>query len=340
MDMSGSLPPLTLSRLVGTWAAAPVTDVIVVLLAVLYLSRAHFRRPSSAARWPVGRTCAFLGSLVVAAVTIQSGIDVYGHELFYLHMCEHLLLIMVVPVLFVLGQPLRLMQEGEDRVARRTRSVLDGRTVAVLTFPLLGFAAYTSVLVGTHLTGFIQSMLTDMRLHDLEIVLYLVSGYLYLMPLMGHEPLRRALSYPLRLFVLFLGMMADTVVGVILMLSAHEPFPAYAAQHRTWGPALLDDIHTGGGIMWVAGDGLMFMIIVLVISQWMADTERQNDTGKWLEAARRSALAGQGVDAVDPDEDRDIDDDEAALAAYNRMLSRLHSRDTQDEGPAGRAGRA
>lgn len=327
MDMSGGLPPLTLSGLVGTWESAPVTDVIVVVLAVLYLSRAHVRRPADAQRWPIGRTCAFLGSLMVAAVTIQGGIDVYAHELFYLHMCEHLLLIMMVPVLFVLGQPLRLLQEGTDRVARHSRALLDGRAVSVLTFPMLGIACYAAVLVGTHLTGFIQSMLTDMRLHDLEIVLYLVSGYLYLMPLMGHEPLRRELSYPLRLFMLFLGMMVDTIVGVVLMLSTHEPFPAYAAQHRTWGPALLDDIHTGGGIMWVVGDGLMFVIIVLVISQWMSDTERQNDTGQWLEAARRSALASQGVDAVDPDDDRSIDDDDAALAAYNRMLSRLHTAD-------------
>src|SRR5205807_7978743 len=122
MDMPGTLPPLTLSRLVGTWSAAPVTDVIVVLLAVLYLSRAHLRRPADAARWPVGRTVAFLASLVVAVVTSSSGIDGYGHELFYLHMCEHLLLIMVVPVLFVLGQPLRLLQEGSDRVARHSRA--------------------------------------------------------------------------------------------------------------------------------------------------------------------------------------------------------------------------
>jgi cytochrome c oxidase assembly factor CtaG len=327
MDMSGTLPPLTVARLLTTWEAAPVTDVIVVLLAVLYLSRAYLRRPADAERWPIGRTAAFLGSLAVAVVTISSGIDVYGHELFWLHMCEHLLLIMVVPVLFILGQPLRLLQEGTDRVARYSRALLDGRTAAVLTFPLLGIAGYAAVLVGTHLTGFIQSMLTDMRLHDLEIVLYLVSGYLYLLPLLGHEPLRRTLSYPLRLFMLFLGMMADTVVGVVLMLSSHELFPAYAAQHRTWGPGLLDDIHTGGGIMWVAGDGLMFVIIVLVISQWMADTERQNDTGKWLEAARRSALASQGVDTVDPDDERSIDDDDAALAAYNRMLSRLHATD-------------
>ena len=112
-------------------------------------------------------------------------------------------------------------------------------------------------------------------------------------------------------------------------MTTHEPFPAYAAQHRTWGPSLLDDIHTGGGIMWVIGDGLMFAVTVLVIAQWMGDTERQNDTGKWLESARRSALANMGVDTVSPDDDADIDDDEAALAAYNRMLAKLNQR-TED----------
>ncbi|HEX3780639.1 MAG TPA: cytochrome c oxidase assembly protein [Pseudonocardiaceae bacterium] len=321
--MSGTLPPLTSHTLLGSWQFAPVTDVIVLLAAGLYLSRAHLRRPADAQRWPVGRTVVFLGGLVVAAVTIQSSIDIYGRELFYLHMIEHLLLIMVVPGLVILGQPLRLLQEGADRLARRSRAVLDTRAVAIATFPLLGIALYAVVVVGTHLTGFFQSMLTDAWLHDLEIALYLVSGYLYFLPALGNEPLRRELSYPLRVFLLFLGMMVDTIVGVLLMLSAREPFPAYAAQHRTWGPALLDDIHTGGGIMWVVGDGLMFGIVVLVVSQWMADTERQNDTGKWLEAARRSALAGQGVDTVDPDDDADIDNDDAALAAYNRMLSRL-----------------
>jgi cytochrome c oxidase assembly factor CtaG len=324
MDMSGTLPPLTSHTLLGSWQFAPVTDVVVLVAAVLYLRRAHLRRPEAADRWPVGRTCAFLGALAVAGVSIQSSIDIYGHELFYLHMIEHLLLIMVVPGLVILGQPLRLLQEGSDRLALRSRAVLDGRVVAVLTVPLLGIALYAVVLVGTHLTGFIQSMLTDMWLHDLEIALYLVSGYLYFLPLLGNEPLRRELSYPLRVFLLFLGMMVDTIVGVLLMLSAQEPFPAYAAQHRTWGPALLDDIHTGGGIMWVVGDGLMFAIVVLVVSQWMADTERQNDTGKWLEAARRSALASQGVDDVDPDNEADIDNDDATLAAYNRMLSRLN----------------
>ena len=302
MDMAG-LAPLTWGTAAGTWRLAPVTDVALLVAAGLYLRRA--RRG-----WPIGRTSCFLGALVLLAVTLQSSIDVYGHELFWMHMIEHLLLIMCVPVLFVLGQPIRL---AGDRI----RGVSHSRVASVLTFPPLALALYAAVLVGTHLTGFMGLMLTHEWLHELEIVLYLGSGYLFFLPLLGHEPLRRQLSYPLRVFLLFLGMTADTVVGVLLMMTTREPFPT----------AVLSDIHTGGGIMWVVGDGLMFAVTVLVVAQWMRDTERQNDTGQWLESARRSTLANLGVEAVNQNTDADIDDDDAALAAYNRMLAKLNQRD-------------
>lgn len=300
MDMPG-LPPLTWGTALGTWHPTPVTDAILLVAGALYLYRAI------TTRWPIGRTAAFLGGLAVLGVTLQSAIDVYGQEFFWLHMIEHLLLIMVVPVLVILGQPVRLLAPR----------VLDSRAVAVVTFPLLTLALYAAVLVGTHLTDFMRLMATHTWLHELEIVLYLGSGYLFFLPLVAHEPLRRQLSYPLRVFLLFLGMTVDTVVGVMLMMTT---------QDTAHPGSTLSDIHTGGGIMWVVGDGLMFAVTVLVVAQWMRDTERQNDTGKWLESARRSTLANLGVDAVDPDSDADIDDDDAALAAYNRMLAKLNQR--------------
>lgn len=316
--MTGGLAPLTWSTASGTWRFGPVTDVVVVVAAVLYLRRAHRTRG-----WSAGRTAAFLGALAVLAVTLQSGIDAYGQALFWMHMIEHLLLIMVVPALLILGQPIRLATTGEDRVATRTRAALRSKPVSWITFPLVGVVAYAAVLVGTHLFGFMPAMAAHPWLHDLEIVLYLGSGYLFFLPLLGHEPVRSELSYPLRVFLLLMGMTADTVVGVMLMMAAS----ASAFGNRTWGPAPLSDTHIGGGIMWVIGDGLMFAVIVLVVAAWMGDTERQNDTGKWLEAARRSTLAGMGVDGVDPDDEASVDDDDAALAAYNRMLARLNQRD-------------
>lgn len=327
MDMTGGLPPLTWATALGTWRLWLGTDLVLVVVALLYVRRAHRTLRRRGESWPVARTASFLGALVVLGLTLQSSLDAYGHELFWVHMIEHLLLIMVVPVLLILGQPVRLACSGEDGPALRTTAALRSRTVSGLTFPVVGLALYAVVLVGTHLSGFMQLMLTHMWLHDLEIGLYLAGGYLYFLPLLAHEPIRRALSYPLRVFLLFMGMTADTVIGVMLMMTAREPFPAYAAQGRTWGPGLLGDIHTGGGIMWVVGDGLMFAVLVLVVAQWMRDTERQNDTGRWLESARRSSLANLGVEAVSQDTEADIDDDEAALAAYNRMLAKLNRAD-------------
>ena len=321
MDMTGGLPALSWASALGTWRPAVVTDVLVVLAAALYLHRAYRTLPANGERWAIGRTAAFLGALAVLAVTLQSSIDAYGGSLFWMHMIEHLLLIMAVPVLVILGQPVRLACAGDDRTAIRTTAALRTRPVSFLTFPVIGLACYAVVLVGTHLFGYMQAMTAHPWLHDLEIALYLVSGYLYFLPLLAHEPIKRELSYPLRVFLLLMGMTADTVVGVLLMMTAHaQPYG-----HRTWGPSALSDTHTGGGIMWVIGDALMFGVTVLVVGQWMKDTERQNDTGRWLEAARRSTLANMGVDAVDADDDSaNIDDDDAALAAYNRMLAKLN----------------
>lgn len=318
MDMTGVLPPLTWATALGTWRLAPVTDVVVLLAAVLYL-----RRASRTRSWPVGRTAAFLGALAVLAVTLQSSIDSYGQELFWLHMIEHLLLIMAVPVLVILGQPVRLACTGDDRVAVSCSRALRTRFVSFLTFPVVGLVLYAAVLIGTHLFGYMSAMTVHPWLHPLEIVLYLVSGYLYFLPLLAHEPIKRELSYPLRVFLLLMGMTVDTVVGVLLMITAHaQPYGT-----RTWGPSALSDLHTGGGIMWVIGDGLMFAVTVLVVGQWMGDTERQNDTGKWLEAARRSTMAGMGVDGVDVDDDEANVDNDAALDAYNRMLAKLNQLD-------------
>lgn len=326
--MTGGLAPLTWSTAMGTWRFGPVVDVVAVAAAALYVRRATRTRSRTGRPWPLGPTAAFLGALVVLTGTLQSSIDVYGGSLFWVHMIEHLLLIMVVPALLILGQPIRLACAGDDRVATRTKAALLGPLVSGVTFPLVGLAAYTAVIVGTHLFGFMPAMAAHPWLHEVEIVLYLGSGYLFFLPSLAHEPIRRELSYPLRVFLLLIGMSVDTVVGVMLMMTAQAtPYTG-----RTWGPSALSDTHIGGGIMWVVGDGLMFAVIVLVVAQWMGDTERQNDTGRWLEAARRSTLADMGVDAVDPDDEASVDDDDAALAAYNRMLARLNRSDRSAKG--------
>ncbi len=59
-------------------------------------------------RWPVGKTIAWVGALLTTGIAIFSFVGVYDGELFWDHMVQHLILIMVAAPLFAVASPLRL----------------------------------------------------------------------------------------------------------------------------------------------------------------------------------------------------------------------------------------
>lgn len=262
-------------------------------------------------RWPASRTAWFLAGLAVTTLAVGGGVNAYADTLFSIHMLQHLLLIMVAPAFLVLGRPLAL---GPAR----------GRVLRAVTHPVTGFAAYTAVVVGTHLTPFQQQALEHPWLHGLEEFLYLVAGFLLLLPVFGDGTARRPPPYLMRLALLLAAMVVDTIVGVTLLMTPYEPFPGFGMAHRDWGPTLVEDLHWGGAIMWVGGDLLMAALAIVVITRWVNSPKGGDDLGPWLEAARRSAVGG------DLDGGVDLDDDEEALRAYNAMLGRLHGRTRSD----------
>ncbi len=319
---SPDIPPLTWHTAVTTWTSAPIVDVLAALAVAGYLIavRRHSPRPS----WPLRATASWLGGVVVLLVSVHSSIEVYGHALLWVHMIQHLLLIMVVPVLLIWGQPIRL---GWRRAPR-------GRLARWLTFPVLTLGLYTGVLVITHLTGFPELMATQPWAHHVEQALYLVSGYLLFLPLVGAEASPWPIPHIVRFALLGLAMGADTLVGVALMLTGHPLAPSTALMRPDWGPALLEDQNLSGAIMWVGGDVLMMLLMLAVVAQWSATGSRAR-LGDWLESARRQSLAGigsaSGGDDTTVGASLDVDDDEAARQAYNRMLAALHRRSPPEQ---------
>jgi putative membrane protein len=309
---------------VTTWTSAPIIDVLAVLVVVGYLTVVLRRAQTAESGWPLRATACWLGGVVVLLVSVHSSIEVYGHALLWVHMIQHLLLIMVVPVLLIWGQPIRLV---------RSRAP-SGRLARWLTFPVLGLGLYTGVLVITHLTGFPELMATQPWAHHLEQVLYLSSGYLLFLPLVGSEASPWPIPHVVRFALLGLAMGADTLVGVSLMLTAYPLAPSTMLMRPHWGPTLLEDQNWSGAIMWVGGDVLMMLLMLAVVAQWSAAGSRAR-LGDWLESARRQSLVGIGsasgsdgntVDHNTVGASRDVDDDDAAREAYNRMLAALHRR--------------
>ncbi|HLI38232.1 MAG TPA: cytochrome c oxidase assembly protein [Streptosporangiaceae bacterium] len=330
-----SLPAVSALQILIRWQFAPVVTASVVVAAGLYLWGAlRVRRRHPARPWPRRRTAAFLAGLGVIVIATESGIGSYDDVLFWDHMVQHLLLLMVAPPLLVVGQPATLaLHASRNPLHTWVKRSLRSRLVTAITWPPLGVALYAATIVGTHLTGFMNLVLADDTAHEAEHVLYLVAGYLYFLPLVGREPIRWRISYPSRIFLLFLAMPVDAFTGVVLGSEGSNPFPALAAGRPAWAPGPLDDVHTGGAVMWVGGAGIMFALMMAVFLAWSRQASADGGLG-WLEAARRAnfaavvathhdARAGEGPpQAAQAGDGGSVDDDEH-LAAYNAYLARL-----------------
>jgi putative copper resistance protein D len=343
------LPPFTVLEVLGRWQFAPVVTAFVVVAAGLYLwGVLRVRRRHPARPWPLPRTALFVAGLAVVVIATQSGIGSYDDVLFYDHMIQHLLLLMVAPPLLVVGQPFTLLlHASRNPLHTWAKKTLRSRAMAAITWPPFGVALYVGVIVGTHLTGFMNLVVTNETLHDAEHALYLVSGYLYFLPLIGREPIRWRVSYPSRIFLLFIAMPVDAFTGLVLGSEGSNPFPGLARNRPSWAPAPIDDVHIGGAVMWVGGAGLMFVLVMAVFFAWSREARADGGLG-WLETARRANFAmlvsshqeaGPAATAESPSAPPpppsaaraaraagggDSVDDDDALDAYNAFLARIN----------------
>jgi cytochrome c oxidase assembly factor CtaG len=337
------LPPFGLAEVVTRWQFAPVVTAFAVVAAGLYLwGVLRVRRRHPARPWPLYRTALFLSGLAVVVIATQSGIGSYDDVLFWDHMVQHLLLLMVAPPLLVVGQPATLLlHASRNPLHTWTKKVLRSRVLAAITWPPFGVALYVGVIVGTHLTGFMNLVETNSAVHDAEHALYLVAGYLYFLPLIGREPIRWRVSYPSRIFLLFIAMPVDAFTGLVLGSESTNPFPGLADQRPAWAPSPITDVHIGGAVMWVGGAGIMFGLVMAVFFAWSREKRADGGLG-WLEAARRSnfatlvsahqgtdtgrdvAAVGSGSAAVAPARPTESVDDDEHLAAYNAFLARIN----------------
>src|SRR5215469_8304297 len=104
------LPPFGWREVVTQWTFSPVVTGVAVISAALYLTGAwRVARRHPARPWPGWRTGMFLAGLAVIVLATESGIGVYDDVLVWDHMIQHLLLIMVAPVLLVAGAPVTLL---------------------------------------------------------------------------------------------------------------------------------------------------------------------------------------------------------------------------------------
>jgi putative membrane protein len=320
--------PETLDQLLGRslllrWQLDAVAIVFVTVLGAFYFTRVL--RVRRTGRWPIGRTLSFAAGLAVCIIATSGSIGVYDMALFSAHMLGHLAFVMVAPALLMAGRPIELLLDSSSPQRRAwLQARLNGPVWTVLTAPPVALASYSVVIVGSHLTGLMDTIMSNPWASQVEHLVYLIFGCQFFLLVLGDTPGRWQLSTPARWLMLALSMAVDTFVGIVIMQST-QPVTMLSV------PGLhvntLSDTHTGGAIMWFGGDGIMAAIMIALVIGWLRDPVRQRrDNRGWLEQARRVTFAERtGGPAQEFTDDLDFDDEDDRLRAYNKWLAEINA---------------
>jgi cytochrome c oxidase assembly factor CtaG len=213
---------------------------------------------------------------VVTFLAVESVIGVYDDVLFYDHMIQHLMLIMIAAPLLAMGAPVELVERA---TTGRTNQVVEwglgSRVAEMVAHPIVDFGLYAVLIPVAHLTSLYNVALTHQAADDGEHLMFLIIGYLFWRHVVAIEPSRHPLTPPVRLIYLALAVPVDTFTGLTLASTTFEMFPAYLHMHRTWGPSPVLDLHMGGAIMWVGGDSLMLLAMIPCAIQWLRYEEQK-----------------------------------------------------------------
>jgi putative membrane protein len=266
--------PTLPALLVSHWELQPGPCAAAVIAGGVYVGAAS----RLARRWPLHRTLAFLGGLVCGLAAVASGLGTYDDRLLSAHMAQHMLLLLAAPLLLLGGHPLGLaLRTLHGRRRRRLARGLE--RVRPMTRPWWCLAAFSAIVLLTHLPAFYDATLRHATLHDGEHALYLVAGALFWWPLLDGDP---ALAHRLgglgRLLYLLAGMVPMALIGAYLNRHTSVAYGPYREAAHGLGVSALGDQASAGALMWVVGDTVMAAAGLWAVMAALSAEERRHQS--------------------------------------------------------------
>lgn len=257
---------MTLGDLATGWAFDLAAAIVIMLVAGLYVQGVR-RLAAKGRRWSTGRSLAMAGALVTGVVATQSGVARYEDVRLWVHMVQHVLLGMVLPLLVVLSAPLTLaLQTARPATRRGLRRALHSRPAKVLTHPLVGWCLFGGGLVVLYLTSLLDVAAREPLVHMAVHAHVVVVGILFLAPLVGVDPLPTRLPYAARLLALLAAVPFHAVVA-LAMLSSDTPIDPLTYP-------LVEDQILAATLFWGTGELFTVLAAAIVMRQWWTAEQR------------------------------------------------------------------
>jgi putative membrane protein len=242
--------------------------------------------PAAAQRWRTASFAAGVGAIVVA---LDSPVDDLADKLLWVHMVQHILLLMVAPPLLAAARPWNRMWHGLPLDLRRriSRAVVQGpgwapvrAAAGLLAGAVASWLAFNLTLVGWHIPGAYDLTLRSQPVHALEHAMFFAVGLVFWTRVIDSPPWRSALPATARAAYVGLALIVSWILAIVLAVASSPLYAPYAAEaSRPGGISALADQQLAAGVMWVPGS-IPFTIVLLIIAyRWLEPKRPRHPEG-------------------------------------------------------------
>ena len=264
------------------WDLAPYILIpLAVICGAYLLGRWRLSRRTKYRVVHLGDTLFFVGGGVVLTLVLVSPIDVYGGDLFFMHMIQHLSLMMIAAPLLLLASPMAVFLWAFPGTIRHqlgrafTPNGVLRRVLTGVTVPVIAWLFYVVVIWAWHVPVVYDKALEQEWLHIVEHLVMFGAAVIFWWPVIGPAPIRSHLPYPFRFLYLFLALSQNIVLAAILTFADSPVYAHYEDSPEHWGLGVDLDQQLGGILMWLPGAMMYFTALGILFYIWVSQEERE-----------------------------------------------------------------
>jgi putative membrane protein len=228
--------------------------------------------------WPIGHTAWFIAGLVLVLAATSGPVSADSHKLFWIWLSQALLLLLVLPIPIMAGQPVELAKcsrsaGGKAPILARLADSDVGRLCAS---PIVGAG-----LIPVACVAFLFGPVPGWTIHSAAVgwvvqLAMIAVGLVIVLPLISRDTTTSSLVFGAAIAIGLLELLLDAVPGLVMRLSTHpvtnffEYRSAVAGQLR-W----LSDQQFAGGVLWCVAELLDLPFLLLIFHRWVQADARE-----------------------------------------------------------------
>lgn len=267
---------LTRAQAEHAWTFEPLVIALLTTSAALFYTGAirRWRKPG----WSGWHVLAYTLGWLTLFVALVSPVHKLGSMLFWVHMTQHELLMIIAAPLLVLARPVvyflwAVPMSWRERLGALSKTRAFATTWRTLTGALFVWLLHAATIWSWHIPALYDASVDNEFIHGLQHTMFLVTALLFWWTLV-HGRYGR-MGYGIAVIYVFTTAVHTSILGALMTFAQNVWYPIYDGRTAAWNMTALQDQQLGGLIMWVPA-GVVFIVLGLaMLAAWIGESERR-----------------------------------------------------------------